>query len=61
MFDFIENSPDNLEYRIKISVVELYMEKIRDLQSIKKNDLKIREDKHHGVYIQDVTETSIAE
>jgi len=31
VFDFIENSPDNLEYRIKISVTELYMEKIRDL------------------------------
>lgn len=37
------------------------MEKIRDLQTPKKTDLKIREDKNQGIYIQDVTETSISD
>jgi kinesin family protein 5 len=31
VFDHIGSSPDNIEYRMKISVVEIYMEKIRDL------------------------------
>lgn len=31
VFDYIEASPDYVEYRIKISVTELYMEKVRDL------------------------------
>lgn len=61
VFDYIEASPDYIEYRIKISVAELYMEKVRDLQNIKKCDLKIREDKNHSTYIDGVTETSIAE
>ncbi|CAD8167225.1 unnamed protein product [Paramecium octaurelia] len=61
VFDYIEASPDYVEYRIKISVTELYMEKVRDLQNIKKTDLKIREDKNHSTYIEGVTETSIAD
>lgn len=31
VFDYIEASPEYIEYRIKISVTELYMEKVRDL------------------------------
>ncbi|CAD8092150.1 unnamed protein product [Paramecium sonneborni] len=61
VFDYIEESPEYVEYRIKISVAELYMEKVRDLQNIKKTDLKIREDKNHSTYIEGVTETSIAD
>lgn len=61
VFDYIEASPEYIEYRIKISVTELYMEKVRDLQNIKKNDLKIREDKNHSTYIEGVTETSISD
>lgn len=52
VFDYISNSPDYLEFRIKISVVELYMEKIRDLLNPTRGvDLKIREDKAKGIYI----------
>ncbi|CAD8098961.1 unnamed protein product [Paramecium sonneborni] len=61
LFDYIEASPDYIEYRIKISVAEIYMEKVRDLQNIKKNDLKIREDKNHSTYIDGITETSIVD
>jgi len=31
VFNHIGDSSDTLEFRIKVSVVELYMEKIRDL------------------------------
>lgn len=51
VFDYISKSPENLEFRMKVSVVEIYMEKIRDLLFPQKMSLKIREDKAKGVYI----------
>lgn len=61
VFDAISNAPDHIEFRMKISLVEIYMERIRDLLDISKTDLKIREDKSRGIYIQDVTETYVSE
>jgi kinesin family protein 5 len=55
IFERIASSPNYLEFRIKISMVEIYMEKIRDLLDSSKVDLKIRENKTKGIYIQDVT------
>jgi len=37
-------------------MVEIYMEKIKDLLDITKNKLKIRESKAKGIYIENVTE-----
>lgn len=34
VFDTIYNSPDHIEFKIKVSIVEIYMEKIRDLLNI---------------------------
>jgi kinesin family protein 5 len=42
-------------------MVELYMEKLRDLLDVSKNDLKIRSDKKKGIYIEDLTENYISE
>ena len=61
VFDFINNSPQNIEFKIKVSIVEIYCEKIRDLLDNSKINLKIREDKTRGVYIQDVTEVYVSE
>ncbi len=51
VFDQIEEGQEHVEFRIKVSLVEIYMEKIRDLLDISRVDLKIREDKTRGVYI----------
>lgn len=61
VFDHIRESPDSLEFRIKVSVVELYMEKVRDLLNPGKLEPKIREDRERGVYIQDVLEQYVAD
>lgn len=42
-------------------MVELYMEKLRDLLDVSKTDLKIRSDKKKGIYIEDLTENYISE
>ena len=60
VFSAIEQSSEHLEFRIKVSVVELYMEKLRDLLDQGKIDLKIRSDKKKGIFIEDLTETYIS-
>jgi kinesin family protein 5 len=61
VFNTINNGPDYIEYRLKVSLVEIYMEKIRDLLDVTKSNLKIRENKQKGVYIQDVSEEYVSE
>lgn len=59
IFQSIEDSPDYVEWQIKVSVVEIYMEKIRDLLDITKENLKIRECSNKGIFIEDVTEVYV--
>lgn len=42
-------------------MIEIYMERIRDLLDTSKDNLKIHEEKSKGVYVADVTETYVAE
>jgi len=55
------DSPDHIEFKIKVSIVEIYMENIRDLLDKEKTNLKIREDKTRGIYIQDATESYVSD
>jgi kinesin family protein 5 len=60
VFDAIAGFYENVEFRIKVSLVELYMEKLRDLLDFNKQDLKIRSDKKRGIFIEDLTENYIS-
>lgn len=55
----IDSSPKNIEAKMKISMVEIYNEKIRDLLDQNKQDLKIRANKKDGIFIENVTEKYI--
>lgn len=46
---------------MKISMTEIYMEKIKDLLNPAQNNLKIHEDKSRGIYIADVTEEYVGD
>lgn len=60
IFRHINNNPDqNIQYIIKISIVEIYNEKIRDLIDVDKTNLNIRECKKKGIYIEDLTECTV--
>ena len=61
VFNRIETASENIEFTVKISMIEIYMEKIKDLLEPNKDNLKIHEDKNKGVYIADVTETYVGE
>lgn len=60
VFYHIENSDDTIEYTVKVSYFELYLEKIKDLLDISKTNLKIREDKVRGIYLEGLTELYVS-
>ena len=61
VFNRIETASEAIEFSVKVSMVEIYMEKIRDLIDPSKENLRIHEEKGKGVYMQDVEEIFIAE
>jgi kinesin family protein 5 len=60
VFDIISNSEPYIEYSVKVSYCEIYLEKIKDLLDTSKVNLKIHEDKTRGVYIDDLTEKYVS-
>ncbi|KAF4702800.1 hypothetical protein FOZ63_028336 [Perkinsus olseni] len=59
LFEEAETAPEDIEYTIRISLVEIYNERIRDLMDLSKDHLKIKEDPRKGVFIAGVTERYI--
>merc|ERR550534_2150194 len=45
---------ENMEFVVKVSYVEIYCEKIQDLLDTRNQNLKIRESKTKGIYIEGV-------
>ena len=57
IFDHIYESDEDAEFTVRISYVEIYLEKIRDLLEPEHNNLKLREGGYReGIWIQGVTE-----
>ncbi|EPX73214.1 kinesin-like protein Klp3 [Schizosaccharomyces octosporus yFS286] len=52
IFDKIRSSPSTTEYEVKVSYMEIYMEKIRDLLSPDNDHLTVHENKLQGVYVE---------
>ncbi|BGP16792.1 hypothetical protein JCM10213v2_004796 [Rhodosporidiobolus nylandii] len=56
IFAAIMASPPNLEYLVKVSYMEIYMERIRDLLAPENDNLPVHEDKQRGVYVKNLSE-----
>ena len=56
IFNYIYSMEENVEFHIKVSYFEIYMERIRDLLDTTKTNLPIHEDKHRVPYVKGVTE-----
>ncbi len=56
LFNFIVNSSSDTEYIVKVSMIEIYMEKIKDLIDPERTNLNVREDKAKGIYIEELSE-----
>ncbi|CDW78393.1 kinesin motor domain containing protein [Stylonychia lemnae] len=59
LFKQIEKADSALEFNIKCSYMEIYMEKIQDLLDPKKNNLQVKEEKGKGIYVADATEVYV--
>ncbi|KAM3131428.1 hypothetical protein pb186bvf_016500 [Paramecium bursaria] len=55
LFQVIQNSPADFEFRIKVQIYEIYKEKIKDLLDVKNYDLKVREMASQGFYVQQLS------
>ena len=56
VFNRIDTASDSIEFSVKVSMIEIYMEKIRDLLDPSKDNLKVHEEKGKGVNMADITE-----
>jgi kinesin family protein 1 len=57
LFNRIQNNQqENLTYRVEVSYIEIYNEKVRDLLNPKnKGNLKVREHPSLGPYVEDLS------
>lgn len=60
MFTSIMRSPSNIEYTVRVSYMEIYMERIRDLLMPQNDNLPVHEEKSRGVYVKGLMEIYVA-
>ena len=61
LFNKIENSSETIEFTVKVSMMEIYLERIKDLLNPIRHNMKIKEDPKKGIFIPDLTEKYIGE
>jgi kinesin family member 5 len=49
VFASIDESPETIEFELKVSIMEIYMEEIKDLLDTNNKSLKLRSEKTGGV------------
>ncbi|KAF2070630.1 hypothetical protein CYY_008054 [Polysphondylium violaceum] len=59
VFDCISKAEEHIEFIVKASYIEIYMERIRDLLDTRKDNLKVREEKGKGVWVEGTSEVYI--
>ncbi|XP_055788290.1 kinesin heavy chain-like isoform X1 [Salvelinus fontinalis] len=60
IFNHIFGMDENLEFHIKVSYFEVYMDKIRDLLDVTKTNLAVHEDKNKIPYVKGCTERFVS-
>ncbi|CAJ0930047.1 unnamed protein product [Ranitomeya imitator] len=61
IFDHIYSMDENLEFHIKVSYFEIYLDKIRDLLDVSKTNLAVHEDKNRvPYYVKGCTERFVS-
>jgi len=60
IFNHIYGMDENLEFHIKVSYFEIYLDKVRDLLDVTKQNLSVHEDKNRVPYVKGCTERFVA-
>ncbi|KAI5587386.1 hypothetical protein POPTR_005G038900v4 [Populus trichocarpa] len=61
LFECIKSADESTKYTIKLSMVEIYMEKVRDLLDLTKDNIQIKENKEQEILLSGVTEITISD
>jgi len=56
IFETISNAEENMEFTVRGSYVEIYLERIRDLLEPSRKNLQVREDPSKGIYVDGMSE-----
>ncbi|TDH68568.1 hypothetical protein CCR75_005663 [Bremia lactucae] len=61
IFNNVMNADENMEFIVKVSYIEIYMERIRDLLDPYKSkvNLQVREDAQRGIFVEGMTEMCV--
>ncbi|XP_046715728.1 kinesin heavy chain-like isoform X4 [Silurus meridionalis] len=60
IFDHIYSMQQNLEFHIKVSFFEIYLEKIRDLLDVSKTNMAVHENKNRVPFVKGCTERFVS-
>lgn len=60
IFNYIYTMDENLEFHIKVSYFEIYLDKIRDLLDVSKTNLVVHEDRNRVPYVKGATERFVS-
>lgn len=60
IFASIMSSPSTIEYTVRVSYMEIYMERIRDLLAPQNDNLPVHEEKSRGVYVKGLLEVYVS-
>lgn len=60
IFNYIYSMDENLEFHIKVSYFEIYLDKIRDLLDVSKTNLSVHEDKNRVPFVKGATERFVS-
>src|SRR3989338_3738136 len=61
IFDIVGAAPEDIEFLVKVSYIEIYMERIRDLLDPERDNLGVREDNEKGVYVEGCVEVYVSQ
>lgn len=62
IFDHIDETPEHVEFMVNVSLLEVYMEEVRDLLNPNaKKKVNIRESPSEGIYLENLTEAFVAD
>lgn len=60
IFNIVTKKPQGWYFEIEVSYLEIYMERINDLLDHTKQNLQIRQDTTHGIYVENITRESVS-